>query len=234
MESNPVSEIPFVPWDRFMRKVFAFKQGEHITLVGPTGRGKTTLARELIKRRKYVVVFASKRKDELLSAMKQDGHYEVTKHFDGVGPGVDKFVLDPGHGRTLRDTKAIQEREFRHALELAHHQGNWCVYVDEGKRICDILKLAPECEMIWQEGRSLGVSLVMSVQRPVKIPLAAYDQPTHLFFWRDMDEANLKRIGGIGGTSNKLIRETVASLEGHNVLYLNTRSGEMAITKADI
>lgn len=225
--------IETVTWEAFLDK-WVWKQGEHITLVGPTGQGKTTFARLILPRRKYVVVFATKRRDDLLSEMKKDAAYQVVPKFAGVGPGFHKFVLDPGHAKSLRETTNRQREVFRHALEECHHQGSWCIYVDEGKRICDILRLDKECEMIWAEGRSLGVSLVMSVQRPVKIPLAAYDQPTHLFFWRDMDEANLKRIGGIGGQSNKTIRETVSSLERHQVLYLNTRSGAMVKTKATV
>ena len=225
--------VDSVDWDKFLSK-WVWKQGEHVTLVGPTGQGKTTFARLILPRRKYVVVFATKRRDDLLSEMKRDDAFEVTSEFKGIGPGKHKFVLDPGHAKSLRETTARQRTTFRHALEECHHQGGWCIYVDEGKRICDILGLDKECEMIWAEGRSLGVSLVMSVQRPVRIPLAAYDQPTHLFFWQDMDEANLKRIGGIGGQSNKLIRETVSSLDRHQVLYLNTRSGAMVKTKAKV
>lgn len=227
------SDIPTLPWDIFLRR-FVWKQGEHLTLVGPTGGGKTTLARILLRKRQYQVIFATKRKDALISEMKGEGDYEIVKHFDGNTQVADKYILDPGSARTLPKTIERHRYEFGHALEVAYHQTGWCVYVDEGKWICDTLGLAKPCEMLWQQGRSLGVTLVMSVQRPVKIPLAAYDQATHLFFWRDNDEVNLKRIGGLGGQSARAIRAAVSMLELHQVLYLNTRSGKMAITKAKV
>jgi hypothetical protein len=61
-----------------------------------------------------------------------------------------------------------------------------------------------------------------------------YDQATHLFFWRDNDEANLKRIGGIGFLDAKLIRGTVAELPEHEALYINTRTGSLIRTQVDL
>lgn len=226
-------DVTPLDWDTFTARL-RWRQGEHMTLVGPTGGGKTTLARLLLPRRRYQVVFATKRRDPIITELKRDGEYEVVKEFIGNTKIAEKFILDPGAAGSLKNTKHRQRSVFQHALETAFHQTGWCVYVDEGRTICDTLKLGEECEMLWQQGRTLGVTLVMSVQRPVKIPLAAYDQATHLFFWRETDDANLKRIGGIGGVSNKLIRDTVSVLEWHEVLYLNTRSGEMVKTKAKV
>jgi hypothetical protein len=61
-----------------------------------------------------------------------------------------------------------------------------------------------------------------------------YDQATHLFFWRDNDETNLKRIGGLGAIDSTLIRHTVGRLPRHSALYLNTRTGRMAVTRVEI
>ena len=60
-----------------------------------------------------------------------------------------------------------------------------------------------------------------------------YSQATHLFFWRTTDRADLGRIGGLGGIDPTLIRMRVAKLRGHECLYVNTRTGELLVTKAD-
>jgi hypothetical protein len=72
----------------------------------------------------------------------------------------------------------------------------------------------------------------MGAQRPSRIPLEMFDQTTHLFFWRDNDERNLKTMGGIGWLSAGPIRSFVANLDPYQVLYINTRNGQMWRTTA--
>jgi hypothetical protein len=72
----------------------------------------------------------------------------------------------------------------------------------------------------------------MGAQRPSRIPLELFDQTTHLFFWRDNDEVNLKRIGGVGWLSSGPIRAFTANLEPYQVLYIHTRKGWMYRTTA--
>ena len=59
-----------------------------------------------------------------------------------------------------------------------------------------------------------------------------FDQADHILFFRDNDEANLRRIGGVGWLSSDLIRGHVANLEQFQFLYVNTRSGWMYRSRA--
>ena len=61
-----------------------------------------------------------------------------------------------------------------------------------------------------------------------------YDQATWLFFFRENDERNLRRIGGIGGLETKAIATTVANLEMHEFLAVNTRTGDMWRSKVEL
>jgi hypothetical protein len=54
------------------------------------------------------------------------------------------------------------------------------------------------------------------------------DQSTHLFFWLDNDERNLKRLSGISWKSAKTVQGLIMNLDRYQVLYINTRTGEMA------
>jgi hypothetical protein len=81
------------------------------------------------------------------------------------------------------------------------------------------------------QARSLRVSLLMATQRPAWIPVMVYDQSSHLMFWRDNDETNLRRISGISYRSADLIRGIVSNLEPYQVLYINTRTGRMCRTR---
>ena len=73
-------DVPRVTWDEFL-KSFRWKQGEHVTLLGPTGQGKTTLALAILPRREYVIVFGTKAKDKTLDRLiKEDGYEKCTEY----------------------------------------------------------------------------------------------------------------------------------------------------------
>lgn len=59
----------------FLAHRFTWEQGEHITVVGPTDYGKTTLVIVLLEERDYVVFFATKPRDETISALEGQGYY---------------------------------------------------------------------------------------------------------------------------------------------------------------
>jgi len=70
--------------------------------------------------------------------------------------------------------------------------------------------------------------MMVCAQRPAGNRLVElFDQATHLCFFRDNDEPNLKRIGGVGWLSADMLRGFVARLEPYQFLYVNTRNGWM-------
>lgn len=226
------SEVEALDWPDFLDSL-RWRQGEHVSLIGPTGAGKTTLALEILPKRKFVVVLGTKPKDSTLGRLRGRGYRIVREWPEHVATDISpKLILWPKFQKT-GDAKK-QQRQIGKALQEIFAQGGWTVYADELRYISNTLRLSPLLELIWQQGRSLGVSLVGGTQRPAHVPLMMYDQATHLFFWRDNDEANLKRIGGIGHLDAQLVRETVANLPRHDTLYIDTRTGRMVTTRVDV
>jgi hypothetical protein len=225
------SGIPTVPWADFLAR-FRWAQGEHVTFVGPTGSGKTNLARQLLPLRDYVCAIGTKPKDKTLQGLiSREGYRRIQAWPPPPLVGASqRIALWP----TFRRPEDIvnQQAAIDRALREMFTAGGWCVFADELYYLCHTLRLTKLLEVYWTQGRSVHLSLVGGTQRPAHVPLFAYDQATHLFFYRDNDEANLRRVGGLGGISAQEVRDAVMQLPKYHALYVNTRDGELMITQA--
>lgn len=229
--------IPRLAWPDFLAG-FRWRQGEHVSIIGPTGCGKSTLTAAILPRREYAVVLGTKPKDRTLDALiHRDGFARIKtweqpwyRRQPGAGPrDLHRVALWPTYRH--KDDKAGMAGEFDAALSDIFAQGGWCVVVDEVYYVAHELGLHDWLVTLWTQGRSLGLSVVGGTQRPAYVPLYMYDQAVHLFFFADNDERNLRRVGGLGGLSANAVRATVAALPEHDVLYVNTRTRQLAVTR---
>lgn len=219
---------PFVRWWEFMDQ-WEWKQGEHVTTIGPTGSGKTVLNRYLLRRRDYVVILGVKQRDpELYGPFEADG-YKLVRRFDAdADPDRGELVLfvpeTDEHGAKARQYKA---GKFRQALNDVYDAGRWCVYCDDVQYLSDQLKLEPELEELWMIGRSEKVSVVASSQEPVNIPVMAYSAATHLFLFKNPDLYRAKRMAELTAVNREVAQETILRLPDHEFLYVNKSTGKM-------
>lgn len=227
-------DAPRVPWDVFIQRVLNWRSGEHFALIGPTGQGKTTMARSLLPLHYYVTVFATKPFDETMDALIRQGYYRMERWRSLPADEYPKRVLWPDIARLKgkQERLELQRRVFDDAFDAIYLEKGWTVYLDELWYFSNRLNMDGWIEEFLSQARSLSVSLMVATQRPAFIPLMVYDQSTHIMFWRDNDEANLRRISGISYRSADLIRNLVSNLEQFQVLYINTRTGEMVRTRA--
>lgn len=223
-----VQNVREVEWEHFYR-YFVWQQGEHATLIGPTGAGKTTLSMALLPLRRYVVATGTKPKDPTLDILNSEYSYQKLPRWVKLSPELYPKRLIWPDARDLHS--AEKQREiFMDTFSNVYREGGWCIYIDEMWYFVHHLKMEKEIRTFLQQSRSNKISMLLLTQRPAHVPLECYDQSTHLFFARDNDERNLQRISGIAWLSAKTVRETVASLKRYQWLYINTKTGEMMKT----
>lgn len=227
--TGPISVPPSVPWPTFVAN-FEWNQGEHVAFIGPTGAGKTNTAFWLLELRRFVTIFGTKPKDVSLKKFGDRNGYKVLQEWKNLdAERVPRRILWPD-ARSL-GAAGKQQEVFNVAFDQIFRQGGWTLYLDELWFMCNVLNFTPAVKTYLLQARSLDISLVVATQRPAWVPLEVYDQSTHLFFWRDSDERSLKRLGGISWVNSSTIQHTVANLPKYHVLYINTRSGDMLITR---
>lgn len=207
-----------------------WRQGEHVSIIGPTGSGKTHLGLALLPIRQYITIFASKPRDDLLADYAKRKRYKKIKTWPPSSLDEHVLLWPPYEGP--RD-KLKQRVVFKSAIYDQFMAGGWTLFVDEVFYWTNMLKLTDELEAVWVQGRSIKLSLVAATQRPRGVPLLMYDQPSHLFFFRFGDENDLKRIGGIGWLDRKDIQQVVARLERYEFLYIYVPDGTMIVSKVE-
>lgn len=242
-ELPPDDMAPIVGWDQFMTEVFDWRQNQHVGVVGPTEQGKTNLVYHLLEQRTYIVYLSIKTHDETLDAYAWQGRFTrledwppTVKRFgrrarEVTPEEMPKRLLWPD-ARQL-DSEARQSEVFGKALRDIYADGGWCVVEDDFWYLANILKLGKETKKFLANARSNYIPMVICAQRPAGNQLVEmFDQSTHLFFFRDNDERNLKTISGVGWLNAEPIKAFVANLDRYQCLYINTRTGVMYRTTA--
>lgn len=214
----------------------AWGTGQHVSLIGPTGRGKSYTARQILTDRAgRVVIFAPKGPDP---AMRGFGH-RVTRWPPPIwtprpNDGQRSWVLrlEPPIKKAT-DLPKMRE-QFGKALAAVFRQGKWTVYVDELQITADprMMGLGKPIEQLLVMGRSRGVSIVSSIQVPRWAPRAAYDQASHVLLWRQRDRPALKRIDEIGGVDSGEIERVVRTLGFHEFVWVDATRDEFYIVSA--
>jgi hypothetical protein len=229
---------PRMPWDTFTRTVFRPQPGEHITIIGSTGKGKTNLMNHILPLFPYTVAFATKKTDDTMARLERQGYVVWPKWRSLPASQYPRRIIHPKSGK-LGDMVDVQQKVFEDAIEHIYAEGGrpkerpigWTIAIDEIWWFTHMLKLGKLLQMILQHARSSGITLLGATQRAAFIPTEFFSQPTHLFFFLVKDDNNLQRIGDINAENKRLIREIVSSLEPFQVLYINNVTGQMARTR---
>jgi hypothetical protein len=220
-----IQPLPFADFMQYFKR--EFELGEHVTILGHTGSGKTSLAFPVLSLRKYVIMLATKQKDPLLTKAKDWGFHVVRDgRYDPrifprtiVWPPIEKRSDIPMQQWTIY---SVLDRIY------SKSKGSTTLYIDEVSYVAERLKLKAILADLWQQGRSNDTSMVAATQRPYYIPQEAYQSATHIFMAREIEKRNLDRLKEIsGGVDKELLKYTLQTIPKHDFIYANTRDGVM-------
>lgn len=233
---TPVSiatdNVERVPWNACVQRM-DWRPGEHVTLIGPTGRGKTEAGVKLLGLRRWGVFLGTKRKDSTQDTLRRDMGFRMVTKAHEINPDIHaRYIFKPPfpRGASARVLKADHGEAFSQALVHIREQTGWTTLVDECRYIAGTLGLKDELEMLWLQGRSEKTTIIANTQRPRYIPLEAYDQATHIFMWSDPDRNNISRVSEMAGLNTDLVLTVLPSLPKHDILYINTVTGDILVT----
>ena len=219
---------------------FHYRAGEHVVFGGPTQRGKTTLAKDLvapIARPDFpAYVAVSKPMDGVSEQFVTQLHFrrvaewppgrkiKELKMFDGPPRG---YVIWPKFGDINTDVNncarvTAKLMEDRYAQGTHGHKG--ILIMDDTMVKAKVMGLDGQMVTILAMAGAMGIGIWVFVQKPTdsgRTTLWAYENATHLFFAKGGDSKMLDRYAEIAGARGPMVKQTIPRLKPYQFLYMH-------------
>lgn len=217
----PLPSVETFSREEFLTNRWDYHAGEHVTILGPTGSGKTHLAYQLLNEsmstRLPALILVMKPRDKTVKKWSKTLRIPIVRSWPPVwspwNPRKPRgHVLWPRHTFDPERDDATLYTQFRRGILHSYKTGNRIVFADEMAGITNELHLERETKAVWGRGRSMECGMWCASQRPREIPLLAYSSAQHLFLANDPDEEHQKRFAQIGGVDPVLVKAIVKRL----------------------
>lgn len=244
MRRAPDIEVQRYGRREFLDEVWDYRPGQHVTVLAPSGGGKTQLLYELLEVTAEpelpAVIFVMKPRDETVDRFTKRAGFRITRQWPP--PRLQRlYRKPPGYALWPKTTfdpdvdDAVQKIVFSKAIRWCYQRGSWIVVADETYSLENELPqggIKRELRTVHTKGRSMKCGMWSASQRAAWIDRWAY-QAHHLFIGNDTDEDAQKRLSEIGAAVDKrLVRQVVADLRVHEFLYINRDERTMCIIDA--
>jgi ABC-type oligopeptide transport system ATPase subunit len=174
------------------------KRNDRVCFIGPTGSGKTFLARRILSKYDQVIILDGKHDNETWGSWKRnksvnfaDSLTKLERHLNAM--------REPGRGRAVlyqpprEHLRASEVASLDEVFGMAYDRGRTLVYVDDlvlVARNSAAFARTPNYQDCVTCGRAKGVGIWSSIQRPARIPLVAMTESEHqfVFYLRNGDD----------------------------------------------
>jgi len=248
MHPQPVT----IPLETFVAQHWDYRPGDHVTILGPNGWGKTHLGFRLMDATARPSLPAINMVMKLRDETVLDWHNRLRLRMLTAWPPPYSPFRPPVRGHTVwplnrhgkrapRRVDPLEEEAslyyiFREVMLDTYSRGNRILFADEIAGILNDIQTPKDEEPltryarpIWTRGRTHGAGLWAASQRPVDIPLHAYTNAIHLFLGNDPDARGRQRYSEIGGVDPAMVRAVTAGLPQWHWLYIRRRGMRFAI-----
>jgi hypothetical protein len=243
--TNRIAGVTVLSRQTFLDEYWAYRAGQHVTILGKTNSGKTTLGYQLLDKSARpelpALVLVMKPRDATAS------HYARGQDMPRVRywPQAPNPMRRKPRGYTIwpqptfdpdRDDETLFWT-FRSVILDSYKRGNRILFADE---IVDVSELRSQIEpklgnlrrpldAVWKRGRSMGCGLWAATQRPAGMSYHGYSAPEHIFIAHDPDYRTRKRYDEIGGVDTGLVQSVVMRLPPWHFLYLQRSTGTYCV-----
>lgn len=235
----------------FARDYFDYKPGQHVVFGGPSTRGKTSLAFDLME---YIAtpdfpayLAVSKPQDPVTAQRGRDLHFRrVTEWpppaklqemsmFGGRKPSG--YLVWPQFGdlnsdmeRCAEITETLLMERYSHGASAKNKGG--LLVMDDTMIKAKIMGLDRHMVTILAMAGAMKLGLWIFVQKPTdsgRTTTWGYEQATHLFFTKGGDSRMLSRYVEIIGEDGPIAKRVIPTLAPFQFLYVHKVEGFMCI-----
>lgn len=218
-----------------------FQPGHHLSIVGPTGEGKTTLIAQILGLRNYVIALDAKGGDSTLAKLEDRGFQRVQwppkrKTWKDIEEGKPVRLIVGHKVRTTEDLPKLRQ-ELATVLRDVFNQTGWTVYADELQILSDrrLMNLGGSVERILIAARDRGISFLGAFQRPANVPRSMGEMSKWFLVLFTRDRETIERLAEMAGRSAAEMRGLVRGLPPYTVLVFSNRPREpIIVTRAPV
>ena len=249
--TEPLPET--IGWEEYWQAQGGLQPGQHVSVFGPTGTGKTfTLISFCEQSPTHSVLVVTKGADETVERLVKERGWLLATDVDEV------FTAAGGEGSLLRKTwgdrwekrerppqrivfkpkvargsvrsraehlqgavEALIDRAYDYCAE--HKSSSVLVAIDETMYAAMELDMSRPLVVIWNEGRSMQLTLAAAMQRPAWIPKSSKSSPSYVVIFDTTEADDAVEFARMLRVSPATVRSWLEQLPEHHHLVSATR-----------
>lgn len=208
---------------------------QHLAVLGPSGSGKSRFYTQVLDERTsrtgaHAVILATKPADETLTRMAKHG-WKIRRDWP-PNYGESKVIFWVPSGKPSDGYDAQRRKIKMFGDDIWKPESNLILAFDEIAYVEQELGLQRMTAKMLREGRSLGLTIVATTQRPRGINRLLASETSYAVCFRPDDEDDASRVAEIVG-GRRTYRDQLMELDRYEFLIINRRDRLAYISKMD-